>query len=424
MPEKGNAFASQYSGVELPYNPGQITTNLGGNALEMVDVLKTMPQIKRIVGTTRKKKDIPAKLAAMSAKEEQHKYHHHPGVNIVDIDVDRIYEFDETERYDFFSNLRESAYSQFWVNFKGVNIETALKTDPDFIKKAAEEGVDPRYRLTVHNQKPALKDAVMDLVVSPNSIYLMQGNPTLILLRQVNKLYKYIAKKRNAPEVKAKKAISTATMPEVNRLYKLYGQRFKFSMDDASCAIIGGHGEDAVAIEKRFLIGGASAKSCAQASERARGGDPARAIADYYKILTDFKSEAPRLTQLTGETPVTGGILTAEAIKCIMANEVSVLPIGQYHEQVLRCGVNDVAIGLPTLVGGGMVGEIIEADGLLSDMSDDEMLQFDRSVAPIKLADKNADKIASGQKMYEECLKLYDTLRDGMRAFEESKMTS
>ena len=135
------------------------------------------------------------------------------------------------------------------MNWKGINLATLQEQHPDMEKEAKEKGFHLRDLLLEANLRIALEDAKNAANFSPNCIYLQQGNPVDVLARAVGK---FLPKER---------VLSTGTMMEFNRWQKLVEREFpEISFERATGLYIGEHGELAVPVKERLLIGGLTAE--------------------------------------------------------------------------------------------------------------------------------------------------------------------
>ena len=316
-----------YGAIEMPYLPGKIVVSgaNGRNGYSTLLRLMGLPGVSELVALVPESRFIDEVKDRLRAYEESLSSHSHPEVLVTD-------------------DPEAAKHAQVWMNWKGINLATLQKQHPDMEKEAKEKGIHLRDLLLEANLRIALEDAKNAANFSPNCIYLQQGNPVDVLARAVGK---FLPKER---------VLSTGTMMEFNRWQKLVEREFpEISFERATGMYIGEHGELAVPVKERLLIGGLTAEEYIRETHGKAG------LEKLEKIYADVNNEAFWLREHTGATPSEGpSAVTFDFVQALLRPSRKSTVFGAIAYVSGAYGLKDICLSVPVAVNseGGRVLEV------------------------------------------------------------------
>lgn len=306
-----------YATVAMPYRPGKIVVSgaNGRNGYSTLVRLMALPGVSELVGLVPESKFINEVQDRLRGYEESLSSHSHPEVVVSD-------------------DPEGGKHAQIWMNWKGVNLATLQQQRPDMEKEAQEKGVHLRDLLLETNLEIAIEDARHAVSFAPNCIYLQQGNPVDVLARAVCKL------------LPKEKVLSTGTMMEYNRWAKLVEREFpEISFERATGMYIGEHGELAVPVKERLLIGGITAEEYI----REVHGKPG--LEKLERIYADVRNEAFWLREHIGATPSEGpSAVTADLVQALLRPGRKSTLFGAIAYVDGAYGLKDICLSVPVAV--------------------------------------------------------------------------
>lgn len=343
-----------YETIEMPYRPGKIVVSgaNGRNGYATLLRLMSLPGVSELVGFVPESRFIDEVKDRLRGYEESLSSHSHPEVLITD-------------------DPEAGKHAQIWMNWKGVNLATLQKQRPDMEKEAKEKGIHLRDLLLETNLAIAIEDARNALKFAPNCIYIQQGNPVDVLARAVCKL------------LPGERVLSTGTMMEYNRWEKLVEREFpEISFERATGMFIGEHGELAVPVKERLLIGGLTAQEYIREVHGKAG------LEKIEKIYSDVSNEAFWLREHIGATPSEGpSAVTSDFVQALLrpSRKSTIFGAIAYVNGVY--GLKDICLSVPVAVNseGARVLEV--------QFSKEVMTEFYRAVDHISTMNRAADKL-------------------------------
>src|SRR5512144_2697322 len=116
-----------YETVEMPYLPGKIVVSgaNGRNGYSTLVRLMELPGVSELIALVPEKIFINEVQDRLRAYEESLSSHSHPEVTVTD-------------------DPEAARHAQVWINWKGINLATLQKGNPNMEKQAREKGVHLR----------------------------------------------------------------------------------------------------------------------------------------------------------------------------------------------------------------------------------------------------------------------------------------
>ena len=145
------------------------------------------------------------------------------------------------------------------------------------------------------------------------------------------------------------RVIGTGTMLDTARLRQVVGRELDIEPRSIHANVVGEHGDSEVVLWAGARCGGVSLRKW-----RGWSADKEREIAD------EVRFAAREIIRRKGATNHAIGLVTAALLKWILRGERRVLTVSRVQEGA--CGISDVALSLPAIVGAGGAVEVIEPD--------------------------------------------------------------
>jgi malate/lactate dehydrogenase len=228
----------------------------------------------------------------------------------------------------------QASYAHIWINWKGMNLATLQKINPNFEQEAQEKGIHSRDMLLEGNAKIAIEDSDMAKTYAPNCVYMQQGNPCDVLAHAVN---------QNGFE--RGKVISTGTLMEYYRFTKLFALAFPdFTLERATGIYIGEHGELAVAVPESISMGGVNVHKLVESRYGSDG------LAKLEDVFSRVANEAYWLRERTGETPSYGPASVSVDLVKAMIHPTKSTVFGISTSLDGEYGLDDLHISVPATV--------------------------------------------------------------------------
>lgn len=169
------------------------------------------------------------------------------------------------------------------------------------------------------------------------------------------------------------RVIGTGTMLDTARLRQVLGIELNMSPKSIHAQVVGEHGDSEVVLWTSAMIGGTPLRSWP-------GWEQAREA----EVAHEVKVAAQEIIKRKGATNHAIGLVTAQLLKWMLRGERRVLTVSRVQDGA--CGIRDVAISLPTVVG-AKGAEIVVAP----EFSPGEREAFDRSAEVLRQAIASID---------------------------------
>ena len=145
------------------------------------------------------------------------------------------------------------------------------------------------------------------------------------------------------------RVIGTGTMLDTARLRQVIGRELDIEPRSIHANVIGEHGDSEVVLWSGARCGGVSVRKW-------RGWSSAKEQA----IADEVRSAAREIIRRKGATNHAIGLVTAALLRWILRGERRVLTVSRVQEGA--CGISNVALSLPAIVGRDGAVEVIEPD--------------------------------------------------------------
>ncbi|MCY6355873.1 L-lactate dehydrogenase [Clostridium sp. ZS2-4] len=236
--------------------------------------------------------------------------------------------------------------------------------DSDIIIITAGAAQKPgETRLDLINKNLNIFKGIIPEVVkySPNSILLVVANPVDILTYITYKLSGF-------PK---ERVIGSGTVLDTSRFKHLLGEYFNIDDRNIHTYIIGEHGDSEVATWSLTNIAGMNIDNycdniCKKYDELSK-----------HKIHDDVKNAAYEVINRKGATYFAVGLAIKRIVEAILRDENSILTVSSLIEG--QYGINDVCVGVPTIVGASGIKKILEVP-----LNEEELNKFKISITKLK----------------------------------------
>ncbi|WP_102401031.1 L-lactate dehydrogenase [Haloimpatiens massiliensis] len=207
---------------------------------------------------------------------------------------------------------------------------------------AAQKEGETRLDLVNKNIK-IFKTIIPEVVeYSPDSILLVVSNPVDIL--------SYITYKLSG--FPKERVIGSGTVLDTSRFRYLLGEHFKIDVRNIHTYIMGEHGDSEIATWSLTNIAGVNIEDyCSASCGKCNGNFK-------YRFAEDVKNAAYEIIEKKGATYYAVALAIKRIVEAIIRDENSILTVSTLLQG--EYGMNDVYLGVPSIVGIGGVKEIIQ----------------------------------------------------------------
>jgi L-lactate dehydrogenase len=176
----------------------------------------------------------------------------------------------------------------------------------------------------------------------------------------------------------AARVIGTGTMLDTARLKQIIGHVIHVDPHSIHAHVVGEHGDSEVVLWAGAGVGGVPLRAWAGWAPQREG-----------ELADEVRRAAYEIIRRKGATNHAIGLVTADLLRCILRDERRVLTVSRVQEGAL--GLRDVALSLPTVVGGQGAIEVLEPE-----ISGDERERLHHSADVLRQAATGAaeDKLA------------------------------
>src|SRR5581483_5868422 len=172
----------------------------------------------------------------------------------------------------------------------------------------------------------------------------------------------------------AARVLGTGTMLDSARLRQMIGRTIGIDPQSVHAQVVGEHGDSEVVVW-----------SGARAAGVPLSHWPAWTAETEARIATSVRTAAYEIMQRTGATNHAIGLVTAALLRALLRDEHRVLTVSRVQDGA--CGVRDVALSLPTVVGRSGATQVIAPE-----MNDTERAALDRSADVLRRAIAEVDR--------------------------------
>jgi L-lactate dehydrogenase len=173
---------------------------------------------------------------------------------------------------------------------------------------------------------------------------------------------------RDASGLPTARVLGTGTMLDTARLRYAVGRRLKIDPHSIHAHVVGEHGDSGTILWSSASVGGVGL--------RRWPGWEARLEAD---VANEVRTAAYEIIRRKGATNHAIGLVAADLLRCVLRDERRMLTVSRMQEGA--CGIRDVALSLPSVVGAEGAVQVVEPE-----MNQDERDALDRSADILRRA--------------------------------------
>ncbi len=204
---------------------------------------------------------------------------------------------------------------------------------------AGRGGTAGESRLDLLSDNAAIVGDIARRLAGSRGVIVVVTNPVDVLTRVVAR----------ASGLPAARVIGTGTMLDTARLRQILGERLGVDARSVHAYIVGEHGDSEVPLWSSARVGGIALR-------RFRGWTRA----DEVSVGEQVRRAAQEIIRRKGATNHAIGLVTASLLRCVLRDERRILTVSREQDEAL--GLSDVALSLPTIVGGGGAVEVVEPE--------------------------------------------------------------
>jgi L-lactate dehydrogenase len=231
--------------------------------------------------------------------------------------------------------------------------------DVDVVVVAAGRGGRPgETRLDLLRDNAALIGDIGKRLARARGTIIIVSNPVDVLTLRMTEV----------SGLPAARVIGTGTMLDTARLKQMISDVVHVDAHSIHAHVVGEHGDSEVVLWSAARVGGVPLRAYS-------GWHPERETA----LADRVRRAAYEIIRRKGATNHAIGLVTADLLKCILRDERRVLTVSRVQEGAL--GFTNVALSLPTVVGGDGAAEVLEPE-----ISDDERQRLHHSAEVLRNA--------------------------------------
>jgi L-lactate dehydrogenase len=171
-----------------------------------------------------------------------------------------------------------------------------------------------------------------------------------------------------ASALPAARVLGTGTMLDTARLRHVLSRLLRVDPRSIHAQVVGEHGDSEVVLWSSAQVGGVALRAWP-------GWDRGREAA----LAAEVRTAAYEIIRRKGATNHAIGLVTASLLRCMLRGERRVLTVSRVQDGA--CGLRDVALSLPAIVGDGGPAEVLEPE-----MSADERQGLEASADILRRA--------------------------------------
>lgn len=231
--------------------------------------------------------------------------------------------------------------------------------DADAVVIAAGRGGHPgESRLALMRENAAIVRAVAERLTRLRGLLVVVTNPVDIMTRVATE----------ASGLPPARVIGTGTMLDTARLRHMLGRELALAPRSIHAHVVGEHGDSEVVLWSAARAGGVQLRRWPGWGREKEGA-----------LAEEVRRAAYEIIARKGATNHAIGLVTAALLRSALRDERRVLAVSRVQEGA--CGIREVAISLPAVVGQQGATEIVEPE-----MSPDERAGLDRSADLLRKA--------------------------------------
>jgi L-lactate dehydrogenase len=212
--------------------------------------------------------------------------------------------------------------------------------DADAVVVAAGRGGRPdESRLDLLRDNAAIVRDIGRRLAGCRGAIVMVTNPVDVLTKVM----------REASGLPPARVIGTGTMLDTARLRHVLSRVLRLDPHSIHAQVIGEHGDSEVVLWSSARVGGLPLRAFP-------GWERSREDA----IATEVRTAAYQIIQRKGATNHAIGLVTADLLRCMLRGERRVLTVSRVQEGA--CGLRDVALSLPAVVGDDGAAQVLEPE--------------------------------------------------------------
>lgn len=231
--------------------------------------------------------------------------------------------------------------------------------DADAVVVAAGRGGRPgESRLDLLRDNAAIIRGIGGRLAGCRGAIVVVTNPVDVLTKVM----------QEASGVAAARVLGTGTMLDTARLRYVLSRLLQLDPRSIHAQVVGEHGDSEVVLWSSAHVGGVALRAWP-------GWDRSREPA----LATEVRTAAYEIIRRKGATNHAIGLVTASLLRCMLRGERRVLTVSRVQDGA--CGLRDVALSLPAVVGDGGAATVLEPQ-----MSADERQALEASADVLRRA--------------------------------------
>lgn len=230
------------------------------------------------------------------------------------------------------------------------NLDDLLPAVDALVIAAGRGGSHTETRLELARDNANVVRSIAERLRGFSGVLIMVSNPVDVLTQLAAEV----------AGLRPERVIGTGTMLDTARLRHAVGRELSLDPRSVHAHVVGEHGDSEVVLWSGAQIGGVSV-------ERWRGWDESKAE----RIAHEVRTAAYEIIRRKGATNHAIGLVTATLLGTISRGERRVLTVSRVQRGA--CGIRDVALSLPTVVGADGATTVIEPE--MSDAEHDALLR-------------------------------------------------
>jgi L-lactate dehydrogenase len=213
-------------------------------------------------------------------------------------------------------------------------------SDTDAIVIAAGRGGRPgESRLDLMRDNASLVRSIGEQLRGYRGTIVMVTNPVDVLTQLITA----------AAGLRPARVIGTGTMLDTARLKQIVSHTVHIDPRSIHAHVVGEHGDSEVVLWSSAHVAGIRLREW-----------PDWSVGVESTVALEVRQAAHEIIRRKGATNHAIGLVTADLLRCLLRDEHRVLTVSRVQDGAL--GLNDVALSLPTIVGGEGATDVLEPD--------------------------------------------------------------
>ena len=204
---------------------------------------------------------------------------------------------------------------------------------------AGRNGRPNESRLDLLRDNARMAAVVGQMLRGFGGVVVMVSNPVDVLTRVL----------QSASGLPPERVIGTGTLLDTARLRQILGRQLRVAPGSLHIQVLGEHGDSSVPVWSGARLGGRPLRSLARWDAAA---EPT--------LAQQMRRAAYEVIQRKGATNHAIGLVTTRVLRALLLDERSILAVSRV--QTGACGLQGVALSLPSLIGAGGALEVLEPE--------------------------------------------------------------